>query len=72
MPETAERARYVKKKGFVCSKEAHVLYCPDLTKADKTHPFYLHCPRHDLTFKIDLSTQGEEFIADFPHGCKEM
>lgn len=71
MPDTAERAQYLEKKGFVCSNGNHVLYCPDLTKADKTQPFYLHCPKHDLTFQIDLMTQGDEFIAHFPHGCRE-
>ena len=71
MPALFKRAQYLKKKGFVCSRGGHVLYCPDLTKANKEQPFYLHCPKHDLLFEIDLSTQSEEFIADFPHGCKE-
>lgn len=71
MPESVERAHYVKKKGFVCSSGGHVLYCPNLTQANKSQPFYLHCPKHGLLFRIDLSTQGDEFIQDFPHGCKE-
>lgn len=71
MPRAVEKARYVNKRGFVCSGGDHVLYCPDLTKADKSQPFYLHCSKHDLLFRIDISTQGAEFTVDFPHGCKE-
>ncbi|MHB8565915.1 MAG: hypothetical protein ACYC7D_03275 [Nitrososphaerales archaeon] len=61
-------ATYVKKKGFLCGD--HVLYCPNLSKADRSQPFYLYCPKHDLMYKIDLSVQGAEFIAEFPSGCK--
>ena len=72
MPRTIDRARYFKEKGFVCSKENHVLYCPDLSKADKSQPFYLHCPRHNLMFEIDLSSEeASDFMSEFPHGCKE-
>lgn len=61
-------ATYVKKKGFLCDN--HVLYCPNLSKADNTVPFYLYCPTHKTMYKIDLSTQGAEFIEEFPNGCK--
>ncbi|MCL4519057.1 MAG: hypothetical protein M1587_07655 [Thaumarchaeota archaeon] len=71
MPTAVEKARYVNKRGFVCSSGDHVLYCPDLTKADKSQPFYLHCSKHYLLFRIDLSAQSQAFIEDFPHGCKE-
>jgi hypothetical protein len=65
---TTKKARYLKKRGFVCGD--HVLYCPDLTKADATMPFYLYCSRHNLMYEVDIPTQGSEFIAEFPHGCK--
>lgn len=72
MSGRTERARYVKEKGFVCSKGDHVLYCPDLTKADRSQPFYLLCSKHKLMFELDLSSsEVSEFIADFPHGCKQ-
>lgn len=62
-------ANYEKKKGFLCGN--HILYCPDLSKADNTMPFYLYCPTHDKMYKIDLLTQSAaEFIAEFPNGCK--
>ena len=67
-----ERARYVKEKGFVCSRDNHVLFCPDLSKANKSQPFYLHCSKHRLMFELDLSSsEVSEFIEDFPHGCRE-
>lgn len=62
-------ATFVKKKGFVCDN--HVLYCPNLSKADPRLPFYLNCSRHHVTFKVDLSKQGKEFISEFPNGSKE-
>jgi hypothetical protein len=68
---TTERARYERMKGFICSKGNHVLYCPDLTKADKSMPFYLYCSRHNMMYEIDIPTQGSEFTADFPHGSRE-
>ena len=72
MSATTEHARYVKVKGFLCSKGNHVLYCPDLSKAEKSKPFYLYCARHDLMFEIDLSSnEAADFAVDFPHGCKE-
>ena len=51
---TTKKARYVKKRGFVCGD--HVLYCPDLTKANATMPFYLYCSRHGLMYEIDIPT----------------
>lgn len=71
MSTTTEHAHYERKKGFVCRVGNHVLYCPDLSTAENSKPFYLHCSRHKLTYEIDLSTQSAEFIADFPHGCRE-
>lgn len=61
-------ATYAKKKGFVCGD--HVLYCPNLSNADNTKPFYLYCPTHNIMYKIDLSSQGQEFISEFPNGCR--
>jgi len=61
-------ATYSKKKGFICGN--HVLYCPDLKKADNARPFYLYCPTHHLMHQIDLLTQSAEFIAEFPSGCR--
>ncbi len=63
------RAVYIHKKGFACTN--HILYCPDLTKVDRSRLFYLSCSRHNLIYKIDLAKQSQEFIADFPKGCKE-
>jgi hypothetical protein len=62
-------AIYEKKRGFLCGN--HVLYCPDLSKgvSDKM-PFYLYCATHNLMYAIDIPTQSEQFITDFPHGCK--
>lgn len=72
MSKDVKRALYLKGKGFVCSKGRHVLYCPDLSKADKSRPFYLHCPSHGLMFEIDLtSEEAVEFIQEFPKGCSE-
>ncbi|HVB11777.1 MAG TPA: hypothetical protein VNE86_01490 [Nitrososphaerales archaeon] len=61
-------ASYAKKRGFLCG--THVLYCPDLSKVNDTMPFYLYCPTHDLMYSVDVPTQGQEFIAEFPNGCK--
>jgi hypothetical protein len=65
----ALQAVYIKRKGFFCTN--HILYCPDLSKADMTKTFYLTCSRHRLIYKIKLPKQGQEFISDFPNGCKE-
>jgi hypothetical protein len=68
-PRPALQAVYIKRKGFFCTN--HVLYCPDLSKVDMTKAFYLTCSRHNLVYKIKLPKQGQEFISDFPNGCKE-
>jgi Pyruvate/2-oxoacid:ferredoxin oxidoreductase delta subunit len=64
----AVKAKYAKNRGFLCGN--HVLYCPDLSKASDKVPFYLYCPTHALMYEIDVPSQGAEFIAEFPHGCK--
>lgn len=61
-------AKYEKKRGFVCG--THVLYCPDLSKVSDKIPFYLYCPTHDLMYAIDVPSQGSQFIAEFPKGCR--
>jgi hypothetical protein len=66
--EPAVPAVYVRRKGFACTN--HILYCPDLSKADRSKAFYLSCSKHHLMFKINLAKQSREFIADFPKGCK--
>lgn len=68
MSATTILATYVSKRGFICGD--HVLYCPNLSNADNTKPFYLYCAKHNLMYEIDLSKQGAKFIADFPKGCK--
>lgn len=66
--EPAIQAVYVHRKGFTCTN--HILYCPDLSKADQSKAFYLSCSKHHLMYKINLAKQSREFIADFPKGCK--
>ncbi|MDA4111386.1 MAG: hypothetical protein OK439_02525 [Thaumarchaeota archaeon] len=68
MATTTKKAMFEQKKGFMCGN--HVLYCPDLSKADNRQPFFLYCSKHNLMYEIDLDTQGEEFIEEFPNGCK--
>lgn len=61
-------ATYAKKKGFLCGN--HVLYCPNLSNVDNSRPFFLYCPSHDIMYEVNLSTQGAEFINEFPNGCR--
>jgi len=67
---TTKKATFEQRKGFMCSTGNHVLYCPDLSKADNSQPFFLYCSKHNLMYEIDLATQGENFIEEFPNGCK--
>jgi hypothetical protein len=69
IPRPALQAIYIKRKGFFCTN--HILYCPDLSKADMTKAFYLTCSRHNLVYKIKRAKQSREFMSDFPNGCKE-
>ena len=67
---TQVKATFDAKKGFICTNGNHVLYCPDLATANSTQPFFLYCAKHNSMYEIDLATQGEEFIKEFPRGCK--
>ena len=56
-----KKATFESRKGFMCSTGNHVLYCPDLSKADNSQPFFLYCSKHNLMYRDRSSNSGREF-----------